>query len=128
LECLEECGLDVASISDDCVKFAMQVLACKLLRKCRRDQVPAGAITVTEKCVEGVQMNWETFLVNQFQIDYREAQDRGMEFHYAWLLILIALVAWREPKTHNFCQQPISHVWQQDMLTCGILCTRKDNR
>jgi hypothetical protein len=31
-----------------------------------------------------------------------EVQDRGMEFHYAWLLILIALVAWRESKDSQF--------------------------
>jgi hypothetical protein len=37
-------------------------------------------------------MNWATFLVNQFLVDCTEAWDKGMEFHYAWLLILIALV------------------------------------
>jgi hypothetical protein len=42
-------------------------------------------------------MNWVMFLVNQFLIDYREAQDKGAKFHYTWLLIMIALVAWREP-------------------------------
>jgi hypothetical protein len=53
------CGLDVASINDDTVWFMMQVLACKLLRKCRKDQVPTGVIATTEKCVAGVQMSWE---------------------------------------------------------------------
>jgi hypothetical protein len=42
------------------------------------------------------------FLLNQFLIDCKEAQDKGMEFHYAWLLILIALVAWREPEDTQF--------------------------
>jgi hypothetical protein len=55
-------GLDVASINDDTVRFATQVLACKLLRKCHKDQVPAGVIAATEKCTAGVMMNWETFL------------------------------------------------------------------
>jgi glutamate synthase domain-containing protein 2 len=55
----------------------MQVLACKLLRKCHKDQVPTGVIETTEKCVTGVQMNWATFLVNQFLMDCREAQDKG---------------------------------------------------
>jgi hypothetical protein len=49
--------LDVASISDDYVKFVMQVLYCKSLRKCLKDQVPVGAIATTEKCIEGIQMN-----------------------------------------------------------------------
>jgi hypothetical protein len=43
-------------------------------------------------------MNWTTFLVNHFLTDYREAQDKGMEFHYSWLLIFIALVSCRELK------------------------------
>jgi hypothetical protein len=34
-------GLDVANINDDIVRFATQVLACKLPRKCHEDQVPA---------------------------------------------------------------------------------------
>jgi hypothetical protein len=35
-------------------------------------------------------------------MDYREAQDKGTSFHYAWILTLIALVAWREPKDTQF--------------------------
>jgi hypothetical protein len=98
------CGIDVASITDDTIRFATQVLACKLLRKCHKDQVPMGAIVATEKCVAGVMMNWSTFLVNQFLMDYREAQEKGTKFHYAWLLILIALTAWREPKETQFLE------------------------
>jgi hypothetical protein len=41
-----------------------------------------------------MQMNWVKYLVNQLKIDCREAQDRGHEFHFSWLLILIAFVAW----------------------------------
>jgi hypothetical protein len=29
-----------------------------------------------------------------YNIDCREAQDQGYEFHFSWLLILIAFVAW----------------------------------
>jgi hypothetical protein len=31
-----------------------------------------------------------------------EAQDRGMEFHYSWLLILIAFTTWNEPEDAQF--------------------------
>jgi hypothetical protein len=48
-----QCGLDVAIIVDSMVRFAMQSLACKLLRKCRKDQVPTKVITAAEQCVEG---------------------------------------------------------------------------
>jgi len=33
-------------------------------------------------------------LVNQLEIDCREAQDQEHEFHFSWLLILITFVAW----------------------------------
>jgi hypothetical protein len=94
--------LGVASISDDVVGFVTRVLAYKLLRKCWKDEVLAAVITTVEKSVEGVQMNWDMFLVNKFLTDFTEAQEKGMEFHYAWLLILIALVSWREPNEFQF--------------------------
>jgi hypothetical protein len=87
------CGLDVERINDDYVNFLTQVLDCKLLRKCHKYQVPTGVIPRAEKCTARVHMNWANFLVNQFLTDYREAQEKGMELHYAWLLILIALVS-----------------------------------
>ena len=50
-------------------------------------------------------MNWLTFLLNQFLIDCEEAQDKGTEFHYSWLLILIALSMWMEPDDTIFWRQ-----------------------
>jgi hypothetical protein len=49
--------LDVLSICDPTVRIAMQTMACKLLRKCRKDQVPMGVIVAVEKCVKGVSMS-----------------------------------------------------------------------
>jgi hypothetical protein len=96
-------GLDVANINDDIVRFDTGA-GCKLLRKCHKDQVPARVIAVAEKCVAGVMMNWSTFMVNQFLMDCREAHEKGTEFHYAWLLILIALTVWRELEEMEFLE------------------------
>jgi hypothetical protein len=41
-------------------------------------------------------------LVNQLELDYREAQDQGYEFHFSWLLILIAFIAWEMPEGATF--------------------------
>jgi hypothetical protein len=57
---------------------------------------------VAEKCVEGTTMSWAPFLLNQFLLDYAEAQDKGMEFHYPWLLILISFTTWGEPEDAQF--------------------------
>jgi hypothetical protein len=35
-----------------------------------------------------------------FLEECKDAQDLGSEFHYSWLLILIALMGWQEP-TYN---------------------------
>jgi hypothetical protein len=45
--------LDVPSIYDPTIRIVTQVLTCKLLKKCRKDQVPTSVIVVAEKCVEG---------------------------------------------------------------------------
>jgi hypothetical protein len=47
-------------------------------------------------------MNWVQYLVNQLELDCREAQDQGYEFHFNWLLILIAFIAWDMPKGATF--------------------------
>jgi len=53
-----KCGIQVAKINEFLVRFSMQLLSCKLLRKCHRDEVPRGVIQEVEKCLVGVQMNW----------------------------------------------------------------------
>jgi hypothetical protein len=75
----------------------MQVLACNFLQKCHKDKVLVVVIATTNKFVERIQMNWATYLVNLLLQDYMEAQEKGIEFHYSWLLILIVLVEWKEP-------------------------------
>jgi len=42
-------------------------------------------------------MNWATLLFNTFLTDSIKAQEKGTKFHYDWILILIALVGWKEP-------------------------------
>jgi hypothetical protein len=47
-------------------------------------------------------MNWAKYLVNQLELNCREAKDQGYEFHFSWLLILIAFIAWEMPKGATF--------------------------
>jgi hypothetical protein len=56
-------------------------------------------IDLAGKCVEGLQMNWVSYLINQLEKYYHEAQDQGYEFHFSWLLILIPSLlgrCWKE--------------------------------
>ena len=47
-----------------------------------------------------MQMNWSLFLLNQLLNDALAAQ-AGKPFSYSCLLILIALIAWLEPKDYQ---------------------------
>jgi hypothetical protein len=47
-------------------------------------------------------MNWAIYLVNQLEKDCREGQNQGYEFHFSWLLILIAFIAWKMLKGVTF--------------------------
>jgi hypothetical protein len=38
-------------------------------------QVTSFVIDIAGKCVEGVQMKWAKYLVNQLELDYHEAYD-----------------------------------------------------
>jgi hypothetical protein len=47
-------------------------------------------------------MNWVKYLVNQMELDYRKSQDQGYDFHFSWLLILIAFTTWEMLKGATF--------------------------
>jgi hypothetical protein len=95
-------GYKVASIESGAVCLACQLIVGKLVCKNRPTQVSGFVVDLAGKCAEGLQMNWVKYLVNQLDIDYREAQDQGHEFHFSWLLILIAFIAWELPEGATF--------------------------
>jgi hypothetical protein len=78
------------------------LIAGKLVRKNRPTQVTGFVVDLVGKCMGGLQMNWAKYLVNQLDQDYREARDQGYEFHFIWLLILIAFIAWEIPEDATF--------------------------
>ena len=46
-------------------------------------------------------MNWLLFLLNQLTEDAIMIQEGKRPFTYSWLLILIALLGWKEPKCYQ---------------------------
>jgi hypothetical protein len=75
------------------VHLDCQLITGKLVRKNCRTQVTGFIVDLAGKYVEGMQMNWVSYLVNELEKDCREAQDQGYEFHFNWLPILITFVA-----------------------------------
>lgn len=88
-------GFEIDSVKDQAMKFSTQLLSSKLLRKGHHNEVVVHFIELGSHCAQGTIYNWVAFIQNEFVEDCREAQEKGTLFHYAWLLILIALESWR---------------------------------
>jgi hypothetical protein len=54
--------------------------------------------------MEGMQMNWVRYLINELQKDFCEAHDQGYGFHFNWLLMLIAFIAWKMTEGATFLE------------------------
>ena len=70
-------GFFIRTINNPTIHFAAKVLASKLLRKMCLDQCIAGAIVLAYICVEGNQISWCQFLLNELVQDATDAQERG---------------------------------------------------
>jgi hypothetical protein len=81
-------------------------LSLQTAKKMPQRRSTAGVIVVATQCAEGTSMSWAPYLSNLFQVDYKDMQDAGTEFHYSWLITLIAFMGWREPEYVIFCTTP----------------------
>ena len=50
-------GYAISNINNPTIKVAVQILAGKVMRKCRVDEVPTLVIALATQCTEGVQFN-----------------------------------------------------------------------
>jgi hypothetical protein len=66
-------GYKVASIHDGIVRLACQLIVGKLVRKNRPMQVTGFVVDLAGKCVEGMKMNWVSYLINDLEKHYCEA-------------------------------------------------------
>ena len=96
-------GIIIKWINNAATQLGAKILPYKLLRKCRKDKVPSGVIAIAAQCAEGTFMSWVHYLLNLFQVDYKDVHKLGIEFHYSWLLTLIAFMGWREREYIIFC-------------------------
>ena len=66
------------------------------MRKCRPYEVPAPVIKIAANCAEGYSYNWAAYIAKEFLEDVHDVQEKGIPFHYSWLIVLITLVGWKE--------------------------------
>jgi hypothetical protein len=99
-------GIIINKINDVATQMGGKILACKLLKKCHREEVSARVVAVAAQCAEGTTMSWAPYLLKFFLDDCKDSQDLGTEFHYSWLIMLIAFMGWREPRYLTFGTRP----------------------
>jgi hypothetical protein len=75
-------GYKVASIHYGSVHLTFQIIIGNLIRKNCPTQFTGFVVDLGGKSVEGMQMNWVSYLVNEIEKDYCEAQDQGYEFYF----------------------------------------------
>ena len=85
-------GYQTSTIQHQNICFAIELLACKLMQKCRPNEVSAPIVSIATNCTEGYIYNWVAYIAKDFLEDVRDAQEKGRPFHYSWLLVLLALV------------------------------------
>jgi hypothetical protein len=98
-------GIRISDINDPVTRFTTRLLGCKLMCKCRKEEVSARVVAVVAQCAKGSSMSWAPYLLNSFLEDCKDTQDWGSEFHYSWLLILISLIGWKEPAYRKYCER-----------------------
>ena len=101
-------GYQTSAIQHHNIRFTAELLACKLMRKCRPYEVPALIVSIAANCAEGYIYNWAAYIAKEFLEDSRDVQEKGRTFHYSWLIILISLIGWKEPTEVQFIDVPPS--------------------
>ena len=101
-------GYQTSAIQHHNTRFAAELLACKLMRKCSPYEVPTPTVSIAANCAEGYIYNWVAYIAKEFLEYARDAQEKGRPFHYSWLIVLIAMIRWKEPTKAQFINVPPS--------------------
>ena len=80
----------LSSIDDSVVRVAEKILLSKVLRNMRPTECTTTIVELEKKCVQGVNINWSQFLLNELMENTHDMKEHPMmKFHLSWLLILI---------------------------------------
>ena len=59
--------------SEPATRLAMKLMACKLLRKCHKEESPVELIATTTQCMKGSLLSWVPYLLNLFLENCKDA-------------------------------------------------------
>ena len=66
-------GYQTLTIQHQNIRFAADLLACKLMRKCRMNEVSAPIVSIAANCAEGYSYNWAVYIAKEFLEDVHDA-------------------------------------------------------
>jgi hypothetical protein len=66
-------GMIIKQIIEPTMIFATKLMACKILRKCHKEEAPAGVIVAVVQCTKGSLLSWAPYLLNLFLDDCKDA-------------------------------------------------------
>jgi hypothetical protein len=67
------CRIIIKRIGDATKRMATKIMACKFLRKCCKEEVPAGVIAAIAQRAEGTMLSWASYLLKLILEDYKDA-------------------------------------------------------
>jgi hypothetical protein len=65
-------GMIIKNINGLDTKFVTKLMACKLHRRCRKEEAPVGVVTATTQCAKGTILSWVLYLLNLFLEDCKD--------------------------------------------------------
>jgi hypothetical protein len=57
-------GIVIKDINDPATRFSTNLMACKILRKCIKEEAMAGVTAAVAQCVKGIVLSWVPCLLN----------------------------------------------------------------
>ena len=76
-------GYQTSTIRHENIHFTAELLACKLMWKCRLNEVSALIVSIAANCAKGYSYNWAAYIAKEFLEDVHDAQEKGIPFHYS---------------------------------------------
>jgi hypothetical protein len=68
----------IKRINDVGTRMAIKLMACKLLRKCRKEEFPTGVVVDAAQCANGTMLSWAPNLLNLFLNDFKDVFGTGV--------------------------------------------------
>jgi hypothetical protein len=65
------------------VFLACHIIAGKLVKNNRSTHFTGFVVDLAGNCTEGMQMNWESYLINELEKDCHKEQDQEYQFHFS---------------------------------------------